>query len=95
MSHHVALAWNDQTLASRETHGDLAAEPEPGRQPEVVPAPEAARVIPVRRPAAGPRQAPAAHVPSTCLGGVRLAADHLEVLIRMLDTQGSGGGFRL
>jgi len=30
-------------VVGREMHGDLAAEPEPGGQAEVVPAPEAAR----------------------------------------------------
>ena len=34
-------------------HGDLAAEPEPVCQPKVVPAPETARVIPVRLAATG------------------------------------------
>ena len=34
-------------------HGDLAAEPESGGQPQVVPAPEAARVVPAWTAGAG------------------------------------------
>ena len=37
----------------RDVHGDLAAEPEPGGQAQVVPAPESAGVIPVRAAVAG------------------------------------------
>ena len=40
-------------VAGREMNGDLAAEPEPGGQVQVVSAPEAARVIPVWAAAAG------------------------------------------